>query len=94
MSAEHPAAQGRLDAKYGGLYRTKDGSDVEDNYFVLIPHNAAKGSYDQAAWAALEAYADACEGYAPDLAAELREWVKRCREDDLLQRCYDAGWER
>jgi len=73
-----------LHGKYHGLRRTRDDSEVEGWYFVI-----REG--DEAGWAALEAYAAACEGYAPELAADLRAHV---RDERLVQGMYDAGWER
>ena len=76
--------EARLYGKYHGLRRTRDDSLVEGWYFVI-----REG--DEAGEAALLAYADACEGYAPELAADLRA---RVRDEKLAQGLYDAGWER
>lgn len=46
---------------------------------------------DEAGQAALLAYADACESYAPELAADL---CKHVRDELLAQGLYDAEWER
>lgn len=73
-----------LHGKYHGLRRTSDDSEVEGWYFVI-----REG--DEAGKAALLAYADACEGYAPELAADLRQ---RVRDERLMDSLYEAGWER
>lgn len=77
------AAEG-LHGKYFGLRRTSDGSEVEGWYFVIRED-------DPAGQVALLAYADACESYAPELAADLREHV---RGERLVNGLYDAMWER
>ena len=79
-TTEHPGLRG----KYYGLRRTRDGSEVEGWYFVIRED-------DSAGQVALLAYADACEGYAPELAADLREHV---RGERLARGLYDAMWER
>lgn len=85
MSGELKALiEARLHGKYHGLRRTRDDSLVEGWYFVI-----REG--DEAGHAALLAYADACEGYAPELATDLRQHV---RDEKLVQGLYDAGWER
>lgn len=73
-----------LYGKYFGLRRTIDLAEVEGWYFVI-----REG--DQAGEEALLAYADACEGYAPKLAADLRQHV---RGERLVRGLYEAGWER
>jgi hypothetical protein len=73
-----------LRGKYQGLRRSSDDSLVEGWYFVIRES-------DEAAAPALLAYADACESYAPELAADLRTLVRDWR---LAQGLYDAGWER
>lgn len=55
-----------LHAKYEGLRRTSDGSEVEGWYFVLR-------DTDPATHVALLAYADACDNQA--LAEDLRRFV-------------------
>lgn len=79
-SSPHPGLRG----KYYGLRRTRDESEVEGWYFVIR-------EFDQAGWKALEAYADACESYASELATDLRQHV---RDERLAQGLYDASWER
>lgn len=74
----------RLHRKYEGLRRTSDGSEVEGWYFVIRAD-------DRAGEVALLAYADACESYAPELAADLRQ---RVRDERLVRGLYEAGWER
>lgn len=73
-----------LHAKYHSLRRTRDDSLVDGWYFVI-----REG--DEAGWAALDAFADACESYAPELAADLR---RRVRDERLVAGLYEAGWER
>lgn len=73
-----------LYGKYYGLRRIRDESEVDGWYFVIR-------EFDKAGWAALTAYADACESYEPELAADLRQHV---RDEQLTQGMYDAGWER
>jgi len=73
-----------LFGKYHGLRRTRDGSLVDGWYFVIR-------ELDPAGWAALESYADACESYEPELAADLREHV---RDERIAQGLYDSMWER
>jgi hypothetical protein len=73
-----------LHGKYHGLRRTSDNSEVEGWYFVI-----REG--DEAGKVALLAYADACEDYAPELAADLRRHVY---EERLMDGLYEAGWER
>ena len=73
-----------LHRKYEGLRRTSDGSEVEGWYFVIRED-------DPAGEVALLAYADACEGYEPELAADLRRHV---RGERLMRGVYEAGWER
>jgi hypothetical protein len=73
-----------LHGKYHGLRRTSDNSEVEGWYFVIRED-------DQAGQVALLAYADACESYAPELAADLRQ---RVHEERLMDGLYDVTWER
>lgn len=80
----YAGAEDRLHRKYYGLRRTKDASFVEGWYFVI-----REG--DKAGEAALLAYADACESYAPELAADLRSRVK---DERIAQGLYDSMWER
>jgi len=75
---------GGLYGKYYGLRRISDGSEVEGWYFVI-----REGDPD--GWAALEAYADACESHSPDLAADLRQHVK---DEMRMVALYDSQWER
>lgn len=84
LDTPDPDAATGLHGKYFGLRRTRDESEVEGWYFVV-----REG--DRAGWAALEAYADACESYEPELATDLRQHV---RDERLAQGLYDAGWER
>ena len=84
----------RLRAKYEGLRRTRDGSEVEGWYFVLRPYSPEKGTYDQAALAAIEAYADSCEAYAPELADDLRRRAQGFRTERDWQEKYLREWER
>lgn len=77
-------AEDRLHRKYYGLRRTRDDSLVEGWYFIL-----REG--DEAGEVALLAYADACESYAPELAADLRQ---RVCDERLMRGLYDASWER
>ena len=90
---ETPANVG-LRRKYHGLRRTRDDSEVEGWYFVLRPYNPESGEYDLAAIAALEAYADACQSHAPELATDLRKQARGFREERGWQRHYLENWER
>ncbi len=78
------ASTAGLHGKYHGLRRTRDNSLVEGFYFVLRED-------DPAGEVALLAYADACEGYAPELAADLRKHV--C-DERIVRGLYEAEWER
>lgn len=53
------------------IYKLRDGQEVpvEGRCFVLKPET------DGCAMDALDAYADACEGENPELAADLRRWL-------------------
>lgn len=83
-----------LHEKYHGLRRVCDDSGVKDWYFVLCPYNSEKGNYDSAALVALDAYANVCESYEPELAADLRKQIKGFREERRWQLQYLAEWER
>lgn len=84
MTAPSSRPDTRLYLKYEGLRRTSDGSEVEGWHFVIRED-------DPAGEVALLAYADSCEGYEPELPADLRRHVRDAR---LMRGLYEAGWER
>lgn len=90
-NAEESPANVGLYGKYYGLRRTRNARQVitDDGQFWLEGGSLVEGWYfviregDEAGWAALEAYADTCESYAPELAADLRAHV---RDERLAKR--------
>lgn len=57
------------------VIRQRTGEEIDPQFFfVLLPE------WDEAACTAVEAYADACEHRAPNLARQLREKIDHIRE--------------